>query len=161
MASVKLSAESNPRVVMSEPEPVPFKGKHRPLFEGEHWSVLLYRNQSYLGRSVVYLKARKLEDPLDLTEAESEELWNEVLPRLVKALNEAFQPDRINYAHLTNRVGQVHWHVVPRYETNPTRQFAGHTFVDRRVGKIFRTKKFPLPDEVLDQICAQLKKHLK
>jgi hypothetical protein len=29
------------------------------------------------------------------------------------------------------------------------------------VGKIFRTKKFPLPDEVLDQICAQLKKHLK
>jgi diadenosine tetraphosphate (Ap4A) HIT family hydrolase len=134
--------------------------KHRPLFEGEHWRVALYRNQSYLGRSIVFLKTRKLGDVLELTEEEREELWTEILPRLVRALDEAFQPDRINYAHLTNRVGQVHWHVVPRYEENPKRQFAGHTFVDRRVGKIFRTKKFRIRDEVRDQIYAELKKHL-
>jgi diadenosine tetraphosphate (Ap4A) HIT family hydrolase len=146
---------------MREPEPVSFSSKHRPLFEGEHWGVLLYRNQSYLGRSVVYLKTRKLGDLLDLTDAEREELWTDIMPRLVQALGEAFQPDRINYAHLANRVGQVHWHIVPRYEKNPKRQFAGHTFVDRRVGKIFRTKKFRLPDGVLDQISDHIKKHLK
>jgi diadenosine tetraphosphate (Ap4A) HIT family hydrolase len=160
MVSSDLVSEHDVRALMNESDPVQFSRKHRPLFEGEHWKVLLYRNQSYLGRSVVYLKTRKLEDPLDLTEAEREELWSDILPRLVRALGECFQPDRINYAHLTNRVRQVHWHIVPRYETDSTRKFAGHTFVDRRVGKIFRTKRFRLPDEVLDQICAYVKAHL-
>jgi diadenosine tetraphosphate (Ap4A) HIT family hydrolase len=134
--------------------------KHRPLFEGEHWRVALYRNQSYLGRSIVYLKTRRLGDPLELTETEREELWTEIMPKLARALNEAFQPDRINYAHLTNRVGQVHWHVVPRYEKNPRRQFAGHVFLDKRVGKIFRTKRFRISKDVRNQIHAELTKHL-
>lgn len=159
MEAAEIPAEPD-RSVMREPDLAPFS-KHRPLFEGEHWSVLLYRNQSYLGRSVVYLKTRALADPLDLTDAERDELWNDILPRLARALTEAFGPDRINYVHLANRVKQVHWHVVPRYEKNPTREFAGHTFVDRRVGKIFRTKKFRLPEEVLDQISGHVKKHLK
>jgi diadenosine tetraphosphate (Ap4A) HIT family hydrolase len=147
--------------VISEGEsPVPKRKGNRPLFEGEHWSVYLYRNQSYLGRSVVYLKTRRIEDPLDLTDAEREELWTEILPKLSRALTAAFQPDRINYAHLANRLHHVHWHVVPRYEKNRRREFAGRTFVDKRQGKIFRTKRFKLPRSVLDEICACVKKHL-
>jgi diadenosine tetraphosphate (Ap4A) HIT family hydrolase len=130
------------------------------LFEGEHWSVFLYRNQGYLGRSVVYLKTRAIEDPLDLTEAEREELWTEILPKLTGALNAAFQPDRINYAHLANRLHHVHWHIVPRYEQNRKREFAGHTFVDKRKGKIFRTKRNKLPNSVFDEIHKQLKERL-
>ena len=103
--------------------------------------MFLYGNQGYLGRSVVYLKTRALEDPLQLTDAEREELWTEILPRLVGALNAAFQPDRINLAHLANRLHHVHWHVVPRYAEQGTHEFAGHTFVDKRRGKIFRRKR--------------------
>ena len=122
--------------------------------------MFLHRNQGYLGRSVVYLKTRAIEDPLELTDAERAELWTEVLPKLVRALNAAFQPDRINYAHLANRLHHVHWHVVPRYTQQRTYEFAGHTFVDKRRGKIFRTKKARVPKQVREQIYAQLKKHL-
>lgn len=146
---------------VSEREPPPLGGKHRFLFEGQHWSVFLYRNQGYLGRSVVYLKARAIDDPLELTDAEREELWTEILPKLTRALTAAFQPDRINYAHLANRMHHVHWHIVPRYEKERTREFAGHTFVDKRRGKIFRTKRFRAPKKVREQIYAHLMQHLE
>jgi diadenosine tetraphosphate (Ap4A) HIT family hydrolase len=141
-------------------KPVHVRKGNRPLFEGEHWAVYLYRNQSYLGRSVVYLKNRRIDDPLELTDDERDELWVDILPKLTRALNAAFQPDRINYAHLANRLHHVHWHVVPRYEKNRRREFAGRTFVDKRQGKIFRSKRLKLPRSVLDEICAHVKSHL-
>jgi len=78
----------------------------------------------------------------------------------VRALNAAFHPDRINYAHLANRLHQVHWHVVPRYTEQRTYEFAGHGFTDKRRGKVFRTKPFRVPKQVREQIYAQLKKEL-
>jgi diadenosine tetraphosphate (Ap4A) HIT family hydrolase len=140
--------------------PPPFGDKHRFLFEGKHWSVFLYRNQKYLGRCAVYLKTRAIEDPLELTDAEREELWNEILPKLVRALNAAFHPDRINYAHLANRLHHVHWHVVPRYTEQRSYEFAGHGFSDKRRGKIFRTKRYRVPKQVREQIYARLRKEL-
>ena len=122
--------------------------------------MFLYRNQAYLGRCVVYLKTRAIEDPLELTDEERDELWTQILPKLVGALNGAFQPDRINYAHLANRLHHVHWHIVPRYTEQRTYEFAGHTFADKRRGRIFRTKKFRVPKQVREQIYAHLKKHL-
>ena len=146
---------------LSERKPPPFGKKHRFLFDGRHWSVFLYRNQGYLGRSVVYLKNRALTDPLDLTREERDELWDEILPKLTTALQAAFQPDRFNYAHLANRLHHVHWHVVPRYDEQRTREFAGHTFIDRRGGKIFRTRRFRVPKKVRRQIYKQVMQHLE
>ena len=143
-----------------ERKPPPFGDKHRFLFETEHWKVFLYRNQKYLGRSVVYLKTRAIDDPLELTDAEREELWTVVLPKLAGAINAAFQPDRINYAHLANRLHHVHWHVVPRYTQQYSYEFAGHSFVDKRRGKIFRTSRFRVPKRVRKKIYKRLKQYL-
>jgi diadenosine tetraphosphate (Ap4A) HIT family hydrolase len=143
-------------------DPVAFDPRHRPLFATEHWGVALYRNQTYLGRSMVYLRSRKIEDPLELEAAERDELWEEVLPALAGALRAAFAPDRINYAHLANRTNHVHWHVVPRYELEPERWFAGHRFLDNRQGMIFRTKRRGrVPPDVLEAIAAELRDHLR
>jgi diadenosine tetraphosphate (Ap4A) HIT family hydrolase len=141
--------------------PPPFGDRHRFLFEGRNWSVYLYRNQGYLGRCVVYLTTRALKDPLELTDDEREELWTEVLPKLTRALTAAFQPDRFTYAHLANRLHHVHWHVVPRYDVHGAREFAGHTFTDRRRGKVFRTKRFRASKKVRKAIYAQVKQHLE
>jgi diadenosine tetraphosphate (Ap4A) HIT family hydrolase len=143
-----------------ESPPPPFGMRHRFLFEGEYWKVFLYRNQAYLGRCVVYLKTRAIDDPLALTDPEREELWKEILPKLTRALNAAFQPDRINYAHLANRLRHVHWHVVPRYTEQRTHEFAGHTFVDKRRGKIFRTNKFRVPKKVRKEIYRAIMNNL-
>jgi diadenosine tetraphosphate (Ap4A) HIT family hydrolase len=122
-------------------DPVAFSRRHRPLFTTERWGVLLHRDQTYLGRSLVYLRTRALEDPLELTPEEREELWLVTLPRLAAALDRAFAPDRLNYAHLANRKHHVHWHVVPRYVTEPRKRFAGRTFKDRRPGRMFHSSK--------------------
>ena len=122
-------------------DPVAFDRRHRPIFATERWGVLLYRNQTNLGRSLVYLRTRRLADPLALTPEEHDELWTEVLPALGHALDAAFAPDRINLAHLANRQHHVHWHVVPRYEAEPERWFAECRFVDTRPGRIFRVAK--------------------
>lgn len=144
-----------------------FSEGHRTLFESRHWGVLLHRRQTYLGRCLVYLRTRPLDDQLGLTQAERAELWDEVLPRLAGALTRAFGPDRLNYSELGNRVSQVHWHVVPRYESPPEREFAGHRFVDTRPGRSYglsrrrrRELAAHVPPEVLDAIEARLRLEL-
>jgi diadenosine tetraphosphate (Ap4A) HIT family hydrolase len=138
-----------------------FDPRHLPLFESELWGVLLHRNQWNLGRSLAYLRTRALDDPLELTPDEREELWAEVLPRLATALFGAFSPDRLNYIHLSNRKQHVHWHVVPRYEREPVRVFGGHTFTDKRRGRTPRLKKKGnVSAELLEQIAAEVRAHL-
>jgi diadenosine tetraphosphate (Ap4A) HIT family hydrolase len=140
---------------------VKFDPRHRPLFATDRWGALLYRNQTNLGRSIVYLRTRALDDPLALLPNERDELWEEVLPRLAGAMRTAFQPDRINYAHLANRTNHVHWHVVPRYVSPATRVFAGHTFHDDREGKLFRARpRGLLPADALEAIASELRGHL-
>jgi diadenosine tetraphosphate (Ap4A) HIT family hydrolase len=140
--------------------PPRFDPRHRPLFTTDRWGVLLYRNQTYLGRSLVYLSTRALTDPLELTADERDELWLETLPRLAATLMAAFPADRLNYAHLANRTNHVHWHVVPRYETTPVVEFAGWVFKDKRPGRIFRAaKRGRVTPEVLEAIAAHVREH--
>lgn len=114
---------------------IPFFDSPYVIYQGRAWNVILHRdNQSYLGRCIVYLKSRVIDDPLQLTSEERDELWEDILPRLAQALEKNFQPDRINYCHLANAEHFVHWHIIPRYEKNPVRDFAGETFKDEKVG---------------------------
>ena len=137
-----------------------FSDSPYPIYEGKYWNVILHRdNQAYLGRCIIYLKSRLTDDLLSLTKDERTELWGYIMPRLVAALKEAFQPDRINYSHLANTVNHVHWHIIPRYEKNPERVFAGVTFSDERVGVHYA----PVPEKevsktIMKKIYITLKK---
>lgn len=131
------------------------------VFEGKHWGVVLSDCQSYLGKCIVFLKNRATDDLMSLTNDEKRELWDVVMPKLVSALKHAFNPDRINYSHLANTIHHVHWHVVPRYEMPPIREFAGETFVDERVGRNYApapAKK--IPDEMFVLIKHEIQRHL-
>ncbi|HYF12706.1 MAG TPA: hypothetical protein VD928_00165 [Candidatus Paceibacterota bacterium] len=138
---------------------IPFLDSEHVIYEGKYWNVILHRdNQSYLGRSIVFLKSRVLDDPLLITKEEREELWDDIMPRLIAALRKTFAPDRINYAHLANADHFVHWHIVPRYESNPTREFAGETFKDERVGKNFA----PEPEKIVSKdVLMQIQQAIK
>jgi diadenosine tetraphosphate (Ap4A) HIT family hydrolase len=131
------------------------------VHSGKHWNVLLNKDQSFLGRCIVYLKSRRTDDLMSLTPAERSELWNDIMPTLVNGLMLAFKPDRINYAHLANAIHHVHWHVVPRYEREPVRHFAKHVFVDRKVGANYLNVPPLYPDHTtMRMIVKHLKKHL-
>lgn len=139
---------------------IPFFDSPYRIYEGKFWNVILNGNQSYLGRCIVYLASREIEDVLVLTEDERSELWDDLLPRLDAALKKAFAPDRLNYTHLANTVHFVHWHIVPRYEKNPVREFVGEIFRDERVGKHYApAPEKPLPEETLEKICTEIKKN--
>lgn len=143
----------------AEVNKIPFFDSPYVIHEGNAWNVILHRdNQSYLGRSIVYLKSRIIDDPLSLTQEERDELWLEILPRLAKALAAAFRPDRINYSHLANAEHFVHWHIIPRYEKEPTREFAGELFKDEKVGGHYAPAPLKkIAPEVMQQIYLAIK----
>ena len=43
----------------------------------------------------------------------------EDLCRLARAMEACFQPHKLNYELLGNQVGHLHWHVFPRYRSDP------------------------------------------
>ena len=77
------------------------------------------------------------------------------------AVSETMQPDKMNLASLGNMTPHVHWHVVPRYDTVATREFAGKLFIDDRHGQIFRAKKRgAVGAKAREAIAAELRQHL-
>ncbi len=142
---------------------IPFFDSPYVIYEGVFWNIILHRdNQSYLGRSIVYLKNRVIDDPLLLTQQEREELWVDLLPRLASALKASFHPDRINYSHLANIEHFVHWHIIPRYEKDPKREFDGEIFEDERVGGHWApAPKKEIPQETMGKIYLTIKNNFK
>lgn len=96
------------------------------IAQGDHWLVVLNRNQNLLGKSLLVLD-RHEEQVIRLTEREWHEL-HVLLDRVTRAATDAFGPDHFNYAFLQNQDRHVHLHVVPRYAT--PRTVRGQSFVD-------------------------------
>jgi diadenosine tetraphosphate (Ap4A) HIT family hydrolase len=90
-----------------------------PWFIGETQLSYLILNfdQTYRGRSILVPKASQT-DLESLEDNAVGPLMVEVatIGRLIKG---AFKADRMNYASLGNVVGQLHWHLIPRYERDP------------------------------------------
>ncbi|MBL8396751.1 MAG: HIT family protein [Candidatus Accumulibacter sp.] len=91
------------------------------VFNTPAWSWSVRPSQPTLGASVISLN-RHAASFSEVSAAEMSELA-EVVARLETALKTAFAYDRINYLMLMMVDHQVHFHVIPRYETS--RQFAG------------------------------------
>lgn len=87
------------------------------LKEYEHWFLALNRNQSFLGRSLLFLKRHAL-DEVELNKNEIIEKHRAYVD-WHRATKEAFHPDKINQALSGNdeklHNGHLHWHFVPRY----------------------------------------------
>lgn len=96
------------------------------VFDAEHWCVLLRPGQVTLGSLVLVCKrpARRLGE---IGEAASAELAR-VAAAIESALSATLQHDKINYLLLMMVDPDVHFHVIPRYQS--PRRFAGETFED-------------------------------
>lgn len=139
---------------------IPF-GENGLVYSGKNWNVILSRDQSFLGRCIVYLKTQQTDDLMKLTAEEKTELWDDIMPRLSNAMKKAFGADRINYAHLANLVKHIHWHVAPRYETDPKREFGGEVFSDEKIGhNFFNVPEKRVANEVTQKIIEEIKKYL-
>lgn len=126
-----------------------------------YWFLTLNWEQGFLGRSLLMLKAHKV-DEVELTDEEALEkhkiycLWR-------KAITQAFQPDKINQAQLGNEEflhkGHIHWHFVPRYRRPIS--FAGVSFQndDEKSQRVIYSdihKRIIYPVEVRQKIKEEL-----
>jgi diadenosine tetraphosphate (Ap4A) HIT family hydrolase len=126
----------------------------------KHWEVYLHENQCYLGRVFVQLKDDQGIDDFLAIQGEVREEFFEIGNQIKTALKTLFQPDKMNYAALSNVSSKIHIHLVPRYKE--PREFNGFTFVDTRWGKNYAPydRSFVLEETMLFKIRDTLKSKL-
>lgn len=81
-------------------------------------SLYLSRNQTYRGHCLLILDLAHATRPGELS-VEQWASFSRDLHKAVVAITATVRPDHINVASLGNLVPHLHWHIVPRYRTDP------------------------------------------
>ena len=87
------------------------------IIELTHSYVVLNRDQFFPGYTLLLTK-QHVTELFHLERVMRAELMDEV-SRVAEALYEVFRPTKINYELLGNMVPHMHWHLVPRYASEP------------------------------------------
>ena len=87
------------------------------IAELEHCYVLLNRDQFFPGYCFVFTKEHVTE--LFHLDRGTRAFVIEEVNAVAKALHSVFQPAKINYELLGNMVPHMHWHVIPRFTSDP------------------------------------------
>ncbi len=82
-----------------------------------HCYVLLNRDQFFPGYTFVFTKKHVTE--LFHLDPETRRTVMEEVTATAAALYTLFKPDKINYELLGNMVPHIHWHLVPRFRSDP------------------------------------------
>ncbi len=126
----------------------------------KHWDVYLHENQCYLGRVFVLLRDDEgVEDFLAIRGSVRDEFFV-IGEKIKEALKELFQPDKMNYAALSNTSDKIHVHLIPRYKEE--RIFNEIVFKDRCWGQNYAPydRSFILGETILFHIRDALKEKL-
>ena len=93
--------------------------------------VFLFKEQTYRGRCLVAYKDH-VNDLNELTDEERNAFMADVA-RVTRAMQKAFNPEKINYGAYSDKLSHLHFHLAPKYVDGPD---YGGTF-------IIRKSKFP------------------
>lgn len=77
----------------------------------------LHDDQFFPGWTVLVLKAHVTE--LFTLAAPARHALVDEVSRVAGALRDAFDPVKVNYALLGNQIPHIHWHLVPRLDSDP------------------------------------------
>ena len=87
------------------------------IAEFKHCHVMLNRDQFFRGYCFVYTRSHLTE--LFHLDLQTRNGVVEEMTSVAAALFRLFNPEKINYELLGNMVPHMHWHVVPRFTTDP------------------------------------------
>jgi diadenosine tetraphosphate (Ap4A) HIT family hydrolase len=85
---------------------------------GEYSDAYLQRAGVQRGYTVVVWRGRHVAEPTELSAEEATAYWLELV-EVGRALEEHFQPVKLNYELLGNSLPHLHTHVMPRYGDDP------------------------------------------
>lgn len=86
------------------------------IAELEYSYLILNRDQFFPGYCLLFTK-KHITELFELDQTTRQGMMEEVA-RTAQALAHCFQPDKINYELLGNMVPHIHWHLVPRFQTD-------------------------------------------
>lgn len=81
-------------------------------------TLYLVRNQTYRGYCVMIFNLRHVTGLEHLTQNEFS-AFSDDLRRAGQAIHATVRPDLMNYATLGNVIPHLHYHLIPRYKTDP------------------------------------------
>lgn len=81
-------------------------------------TLYLDRNQTYRGHCQLIYDESHVEG-IEALDVDAYARFTLDLRRVARAIFAVHRPDRMNYVSLGNVVPHVHWHIVPRYATDP------------------------------------------
>ncbi len=87
------------------------------FFESRTSVGKLNPDQFFKGYSFVTLKWHN-EELYQLLDKDRKSFLED-MSKVARALSEVFSPDKMNYELLGNGMPHLHWHLVPRYKTDP------------------------------------------
>lgn len=81
-------------------------------------TLLLFRDQRFRGYCILSFAARRATSLESLSDDEYRAFVGD-LRAASRAIRQALTPDHMNYELLGNSEPHLHWHIVPRYKTDP------------------------------------------
>ena len=124
--------------------------------EYKHWKLLV-RNKHVKVGSCVAITKRHMSSLSEITDEELAE-YAEVVRDVEVALKKSFQYDVIHHMMLMFVDKHTHFHIIPRYKM--PRNFAGKEWIDDWNSDPLVQKTEPVPQEILDQVRDEIKRHL-
>ena len=116
-------------------------------FETETSEIIVFKDQHHKGRAIVAFKKDLLCGNQNLFD-EKIKLYIADVKRTAKAIQKAYNPDRINYGAYGDTLGHLHIHLVPKYKDG----FEwGGTFV-------MNTNEY-VSDSEIDEVIKEIKKN--
>ncbi|MFE5329419.1 HIT family protein [Embleya sp. NPDC056575] len=88
------------------------------IHTGRYSDSYLQRADVQRGYTLVIWRGRHVSEPTELTEAEANGYWADVLD-VARGLIAHYQPLKLNYETLGNSLPHLHTHLVPRYVADP------------------------------------------
>jgi len=126
--------------------------RKKSLFEVKSFSdSILYLNEDQFFKGYCILEyKRHVKELFDLTD-EARDLYIKHLSLAAKALQKTFNPDKINYELLGNKVPHLHWHIIPRFKGDPAWS-----------DPVWSKPHNPVnpPADQMNQFVAEIQKHL-
>jgi diadenosine tetraphosphate (Ap4A) HIT family hydrolase len=126
---------------------------HPVLWQDDFCRVVLLNDADYPAYCRVELLAH-VKEMTDLSPPERARTMKVVFA-VETAVREVIQPDKINLASLGNKTPHMHWHVIPRFETDKH-------FPNSHWGEALRnTSDQPLTSFKIERLTQKIKAHVE